>query len=146
MLSDDTGTRAFRAIWKVITGRNVTDNYDLGEAGNLLAAIEFDTGRIERVVRGFGVRQEQLSRHPDTGEALLGAILPDWRAALDMVTRAGRLFPMVPFQHWDIALTDSGPVVLEVNTTGGTNILQWASGRGLYDEEMRAFVARHARA
>ncbi len=145
VLSDETGVRPFRAVWKVITGHNITDNYSWGEAGNLLAAVDLDTGQVERVVRGYGMHQEVLTRHPDTGAELVGAILPDWKDVLELVTHGAHLFPMLPFQHWDIALTERGPIVLEVNVTGSTYILQYASGRGMYDEQLQAFVARHAR-
>jgi hypothetical protein len=145
VLADDTGIRPFRALWKVIAGRNVTDNYLWGEAGNLLAAVKLETGQVERVVRGYGMQQEVLTRHPDTHAELVGIVLPEWERTLDLVTCGARLFPMLPFQHWDIAFTERGPVVLEVNVTGGTYILQYASGQGLYDEQLRAFVSRHAR-
>jgi hypothetical protein len=45
--------------------------------------------------------------------------------------------------HWDIALTDRGPQILELNDIGGTQIPQM-HGRGLLTEATRDFLKRHA--
>lgn len=45
--------------------------------------------------------------------------------------------------HWDFALTDKGPVILELNDLGGTIAAQ-IHGRGMLTEEVRAFLQRHA--
>jgi hypothetical protein len=45
--------------------------------------------------------------------------------------------------HWDFALTEQGPVMLELNDIGMTLGPQ-IHGRGLLTEETRAFLRRHA--
>lgn len=142
VLVDENGPRPFRATWKIVANGNITDNYHWGRAGNLLGAINLDSGRLWRVVRGYGMAQECLTHHPETGAELSGLILPDWPMVLDLVCRGARLFPMLPFQHWDVALTETGPVVLEINVTGGTYMHQFASGEGLYDPVLQRLVAR----
>ena len=46
---------------------------------------------------------------------------------------------------WDIALTDKGPMILELNDVGGTEIAQ-VHGRGLLTLQTREFLKRHANA
>ncbi|HEX4174147.1 MAG TPA: hypothetical protein VHY82_16915, partial [Acetobacteraceae bacterium] len=41
---------------------------------------------------------------------------------------------------WDIALTDRGPVLLEVNWGGDLNLAQLAYGRGVLDSEFAAHL------
>lgn len=143
VLMHDEGPEPISATWKVVVGNNMNDNYDGGRTGNLLASVDIRSGRVERAVHGYGPALKLFPEHPDSHRPLAGLQLPDWPAALELVKRGARAFPMLRFQHWDIALTAAGPEVLEVNVTGGLDGIQFASGRGLYDERLRNFVARY---
>jgi hypothetical protein len=46
-------------------------------------------------------------------------------------------------QGWDIALTDRGPVILEVNVNGAMRLPQLTRQGGLYDDEMKVFLAKY---
>jgi glutathione synthase/RimK-type ligase-like ATP-grasp enzyme len=59
---------------------------------------------------------------------------------------AARALPGLRVQAWDIALTDRGPVLVEVNIGGDFNLPQLAHATGLMDERFRAFVDRCANA
>lgn len=48
-------------------------------------------------------------------------------------------FAPIRYQSTDIAITDAGPVVVELNYGGGFDLPQYASGRGLLTPEVRAF-------
>ena len=54
-----------------------------------------------------------------------------------LVKEAARLLPGIRTQSWDIALTDAGPVPLEVNFGGDLNLAQLAAGAGVLDETYR---------
>jgi hypothetical protein len=45
--------------------------------------------------------------------------------------------------HWDFALTSEGPMILELNDMGGTEIAQ-VHGHGLLTQETREFLKRYA--
>jgi Sugar-transfer associated ATP-grasp len=124
-----------RALAKIATGANPADNY--WRAGNMLAALDTTTGEIKRVVRGAGADLIVCTAHPDTGAALVGTTLPDWVRLRSLVTQAACVFPGIRTQSWDIALTDRGPVCLEVNYGGDLNLAQLAEGRGVLDEAYR---------
>lgn len=74
-------------------------------------------------------------RHPDTGRPIVGTPIPDWADLPALVTEAARLLPGT--QSWDIALTDAGPVPLEVNFSGDLNLAELAAGAGVLDETYR---------
>lgn len=143
VLLHDHGPEIIGATWKIIVGNNVNDNFHDGLTGNLLGMLDLDTGRLMRVVSGMGFAQKVLETHPNTGHRFLGVQMPDWDEALAIVGRGARLFPQLRFQHWDIAFTDSGPVALEMNVTGGLHLLQCPSSRGTYDIKLREFVSRY---
>ncbi len=63
-----------RAVAKIATGSNAADN--LWRQGNMLAAIELETGIISRVVRGTGVEMSLNEVHPDTKRPIAGTLIP----------------------------------------------------------------------
>lgn len=146
VLADEkTAPRIHRAFWKLATGANISDNYNGGRTGNLAAALELTSGRIMRVINGTGLALREIERHPDTGERLAGLAVPDWPAVRSLVLRAALLLPKLRFQHWDVALTDAGPVLLEVNLFGtqGGELSQLLEQRGLIDDDMQSMLQRH---
>jgi len=142
-LNGPQGAKPVRAAWKIAVPPNHVDNFHMGEFGNLVADIDLKTGEIGRVVDGFWPRARLLTEHPVTGRTFKGFKLPGWRRVLEICAEAGAVFPMLKIQHWDFAFTDQGPVILELNDMGGTQIVQ-LHGHGLLNEEMREFLKRHA--
>lgn len=131
----------YRAIWKVPRQFNIIDNFESGTLGNLLAAVDIDDGRVLRVIQGYGLSLKNLACHPDSGLSFDNLILPDWSEVKDTVLKAARLLPRFGFQHWDVALTDQGPVLIEVNlfSAGGTELSQLVEGRGLLEPRLLAY-------
>lgn len=134
------GPRIHRAVAKIATGQNPADNF--WRAGNLLGAVELGTGHVMRVVRGTGAEIAVNSAHPDTGQPIVGTPIPGWRELVVLVEDAARLLPGIRTQSWDIALTDRGPVPLEVNFGGDLNLSQLAYGAGVLDEGFSAHLRR----
>lgn len=133
-----SGPQVFRCIWKVATGHNVIDNFDGGRTGNMVGAVDVQTGRVFRVVAGY---QSRGTRHPDTGVELNGFLLPDWSEIVDVVRQASSQFPGLLAQGWDVAITPRGPVLMEVNWLGGVDIPQISYDRGFLDSDFREFLA-----
>jgi len=119
VLTDTSEPELLSVVWRVPTGTNMTDNFDVGTTGNLCAAVDLDSGEIGGVFQGVGWRNLRRDDHPDTGEALAGFRLPDWPRARDLCLDCARHLPGLRLQHWDIALTGRGPVLLELNVLGG---------------------------
>ncbi len=138
----ESGAKLHRVIWKIPVGRNITDNYQHGVAGNLIAAVDPESGTAAAPVLGIGLDCRTVERHPDTNALLAGFRLPRWDHVKDVVLRGTRAFPGLRWQHWDIAFARGGPTPLEVNlyAGGGTDIAQLSHGKGLLDETLSQLV------
>ena len=126
------GPLIHRAAAKIATGHNPADNF--WRTGNMLGAIDPANGCIARVVRGTGMDQTLNETHPDTRNSLLGTRIPAWKRLVDLVCEAAAVFPGIRTQSWDVALSDQGPVLLEVNYGGDLNLGQLAHGKGVLDD------------
>ena len=133
------GPQVFRACWKVAAGSNRADNF--WRNGNMLAAVTKETGAVTRIIRGTGPMQEEITQHPDTGATLLGTTVPCWQEALELARATARILPHVPLIGWDIAVTGSGPVLVEANNTPDFRLVEMCERRGAYDDELKEFLA-----
>ncbi len=133
-----TGPIIHRAVAKIATGRNPADNF--WRRGNMIGAIDLRTGQIARVVRGTGADLAVNPLHPDTGRAIIGTAIPEWDDLATLAKEASRLLPAIRTQSWDIAVTDEGPIPLEVNFGGDLNLAQLASGAGVLDEAYKSHL------
>jgi hypothetical protein len=132
------GPEPFRSLWKIAANGNIADNF--WRSGNLLGDIDIETGRVTRVVTGYGPSQTEVDSHPDTGEQLRGIHLPDWKETLDLCRASASAFSGLKLQAWDIAISEKGPVLVEVNIGGDFNLPQLASGKGILDRRFRKFL------
>lgn len=91
---------------------------DNGEAGGIIVPIDLATGRMQRGMstREYGVYYD---KHPDSGTALKGSLLPRFHEALECTRAALDVYPRIAFAGSDIAFTESGPVVIEMNVEPG---------------------------
>lgn len=130
------GTAKVIATWfKVGRAGKCVDN--AGSGGNVDAAIDPETGRIYNVIQFDGWRKtNKIDCHPDSGTLLEGVVIEHWDVIKSEVTRFQQAFPFCKAAGWDIAITDDGPVIIEVNDfwdrTG-----QFFIGKG-WREEIRA--------
>ena len=139
----EAGAKPIRAVWKIAVEPNHVDNFSLGKYGNLLADIDLASGEVSRVVSGFWPKTRLHREHPVSGKVLEGFRLPGWEGVLDACRKGGRIFPLMRIQHWDFALTEQGPLILELNDLGATEMLQ-LHGHGLLTPETRAFLKQYA--
>jgi hypothetical protein len=125
-------------VWKVPDSRNMADNF--WRDGNCLGAIDSATGAVERVVGYVDRIPKELSKETAMGSAMLGRKLPRWQEVIDLCVTGARIFAPLRFQSWDIALTESGPVVVEVNPGSSFVLSQIASGNGFLTDEFLEFL------
>ena len=130
--------KVFRACWKIPTGSNVADNY--WRPGNLLAQIDLASGRVQRVTSGTGLDLTEHTHHPDTKAQLVGMEVPNWTRLSQTAAEAARLMRHMPLIGWDMALLETGPVIVEMNEKPDFFLNQLADGRGVLDEELTTFI------
>jgi hypothetical protein len=137
------GPRVIAAVWKIVTGANMADNFVL--PGNLLGAIDLESGALTRIVGGSGPDETEHETHPDTGGRLLGFRLPDWPLLMDTVRAAAAAFPRLGYQGWDVAVTPRGPVLVELNSASDMSLWQRAAAKGMMNDRFRAILSGRGR-
>ena len=132
-----TGPQVHLAFWKIARVHNITDNFCMGETGNLLAWVNKQTGTVERVVSGLWPDGQAVTQHPDTGQTIAGTTLPDWQAAMTMCLAAAVHFPGLKLQHWDVAFCEEGPVLMELNTEADLGVPQYLGQAPFINQTIR---------
>lgn len=136
---DGDDVRVILPVLRIPTVGNSTDNFSEGANGNIVAPIDLASGRLGRGRMSASRSWPEIVnvvRHPVTGERIEGLLVPFWEEACSLVIRAQKATPMLKTLGWDLAITDSGPIVVEANTGYGVNILQVAYDRGVRNEIM----------
>jgi len=67
---------------------------------------------------------EYFENHPTTGIPLVGYEIPMFGEALELCKRAAAVFPEVGYVGWDVAVTQSGPVLIEGNALPNYTLCQ----------------------
>ncbi len=129
------GPRLTKAVWKINIGREDSDNFRHGASGNLLAAIDMQSGKVTRVIAGTGLEQTTDPAHPVSGKPLVGFTIPCWNEVKALACDAQQAFPGYLCPGWDIAICPDGPKILEVNFMGDIDLPQHAHRRGFLDDE-----------
>jgi alpha-L-glutamate ligase-like protein len=94
--------------------------------GGVGAGVELASGMTTRAV----LRNRLVTRHPDTGERLVGFRVPYWDQILDMAQRVARAVGL-GYVGVDVVIDRTrGPLLLEANARPGLAI-QIANGQGL---------------
>ena len=131
--------KVLRACWKIPAGDNAADNF--WRAGNILARLDLETGRVIAAVRGTGLGLSEPTHHPDSGAPILGAAVPNWRAVTETALGAAKVLPDLALIGWDIAPVDGGALLVECNQAPDFILPQMADARGILDDEFNAFLA-----
>lgn len=97
-------------------GRNGKCVDNAGDGGNVDACVDIDSGKLKYVIQYDGVRNiKNITHHPDSNNLLEGVVINNWQQIKKQVACFQKSFPYIKAAGWDIAITESGPVVIEVN-------------------------------
>ncbi len=113
--------RLLDAYFRLVVGDSVTDNISDPEtglfSGNILATPNLDSGSVESAwaPNADGVGYSEITRHPGTGREVIGFTVPDWSEVRALVIKAATAFVPIRVVGWDVAITPSGPVLIEAN-------------------------------
>ena len=97
---------------------NVVDNFN---HGGLFTTIDKDGVIRKPAVDKSGNIYEI---HPFTGTKILNFKIPFFKETIEYVKEMALKIPEVAYVGWDIAITDSGPLVIEANPFPGHDIYQ----------------------
>lgn len=73
---------------------------------------------------------KDVAVHPATGATIVGVQLPYWPEVLALVTKAHESIDNLHTVGWDVAILESGPVIVEANWRYDIDILQVAYKKG----------------
>lgn len=87
-----------------------------GGGGNVDVCVDFETGEIKFPIQfdGWG-KIKDIEKHPDSGTQLNGVMIENWDSIKKEVIGFQQAMPFCKAIGWDIAITDDGPVVIEMN-------------------------------
>jgi hypothetical protein len=117
---DRNGSVRVPIAWlRLIAGAGPFDNFNFGASGNMVATVDLATGQIDHVLApgepGRGV--VEAWRHSATGALFADFTLPFATEIRDLVVRAARAFTPLRTIGWDVAITETGPSLIEGNVT-----------------------------
>ena len=114
---------------------------DNTSAGGLVIGIDLLTGHA---FRDYATHEYGLSRfyeHPDSGFKFKDLIIPNWLNIQNEILELANKNIILNLTGWDIAITNNGIVVIEINTLFGIDGLQSASG-GLKNKFMENYTVK----
>ena len=103
---------------RIGNGKTV-DNLNAGG----MAVLVGEDGRISTV--GADKDGVAYETHPMTGVTLKGTPIPFYQESVDMVKAAAAAIPELGYIAWDVAVTETGPLLIEANHFPGHDIYQF---------------------
>lgn len=101
---------------------------DNGSQGGIMLALDRETGQPIHGVALMDYGNKKLSLHPDSGYQFSKFYLRDWSNFRSVIISIAERFTTLKLAGWDFAITDTGPVVIEVNTFFGIDHAQAGGG------------------
>lgn len=100
-------------------GHAKSNGVDNAHTGGLEAIIDEDTGKVLFAIaideKGFSKR---VTEHPDSGVSF-DFVVPRWDEVVSRCKEIGRAYPELRYFGFDIAVTDDGFKILEINSLSG---------------------------
>lgn len=107
------------SLVRIGRGDSIVDNL---HSGGMAANVDLATGTIE--TNGADRSGFMYEKHPETGVVLKGFKIPFFEEGMEMVKEAIRSKNVQGYLGWDLAITEEGPKLLEVNLGPGADGLQ----------------------
>lgn len=110
---------------------------DNASSGGKLCRLNIDSGKIDSPAYSYQGDRENVN--PDNGIVYMGFQIPFWLEILRMAHELASKMLRIRYSSWDFALTEDGPVLVEVNHDGGIGIHQIANQYG-FRQRIRELV------
>nr|WP_235584468.1 sugar-transfer associated ATP-grasp domain-containing protein [Massilia sp. MS-15] len=131
------------ACLRIVVGDSEVDNFSHGESGNLVSAIDVESGRL---ITAIGSRSRRWPRmvdvphHPASKARILDVRMPHWDEVIALVRKAHGTIGGLHTVGWDVAITTDGPLIVEANWRYDVDILQVAYKKG-FREVIDGYIA-----
>lgn len=119
------------------------DNFG-GGRGGLSFLIDIETGKLSHGARiSTKGGKEEIDRHPDTQELLLGLTVPHWNKIKADLLNTVVKNPFLKYVGWDVLVTKDGFSVIEINSFSGVSVFQVHQPLPAFDPRIEAFYQYH---
>ena len=105
---------------------------DNAGSGGVLAGVNVKTGIVE--TDGFDEFGSNYTNHPDSQVAFKDYTIPDWDNLINLCIKLAEREDSFGYLAWDMAFTENGWVVIEVNEVGQFLLPQMVYQKGLKNE------------
>ncbi len=110
LVDADGVPHAIYAVFKMGINGRVVDNYGLH------GPIDLETGEfLYPAHSGDTTADISYTEHPYSHTPLIGMVLPYWKEVIKMAEDAALVIPQMRYVGWDIAVTPTGPAIIEGN-------------------------------
>ena len=106
------------AALRIGGGNSVVDNF---HSGGMAVAIDLDTGVV--LTDAANMEGEFFKVHPVSGVEFKGFVVPYFKEALALVREAHEKTGIEGYLGWDIAISEKGPMLVEINHNPGAMLL-----------------------
>ena len=122
IVTDLAGDEVHIAYVVLKTGNNgsVCDN---SGQGGLICAVDKEKGIVTGIASDDCIAHYYV-KHPYTGVTFDGFQIPLFKEAIAMCKEAAHVVPQIRHIGWDVAITLTGPVLIEGNSFPGTDLCQ----------------------
>ena len=133
IVARDGHPQIIAAVFKLQPGSVGVDQLIHGAVG---CWVDLESGRLGR--GRTRTDRADASVIPGTDRPFAGFELPPWSGVKELALRAAAAFPWARAIGWDVAMTASGPVLIEGNERWSPSLIQMPAPRGLMRGEFQA--------
>lgn len=94
--------------------------------GGICVSVDIDSGELAE--RGFDRMSQIFQEHPTSKVPFAGYQIPRWKEVIALAKKVQSDFDFYPLLGMDIAITEKGPVVIEINSGYDNVDLEQATG------------------
>ena len=110
---DGTDVHVLEAVLRMGNGADV-DNYG---RGGMYTVLDEKTGIAP--YGAFDKFANTFTEHPQTGTSIVGFQVPLYDEVLSTLDTVARVIPQIPYVGWDVAISTTGPAIIEGNYNTG---------------------------
>lgn len=111
-------THIVSAMFRIGNGKHV-DNFN---SGGMVSPVDEKNGIV--IQPAIDKKKKLYEIHPITKTAIKGFKIPYWNEIIEMCSNAAKQIPEIGYIGWDVAITSTGPVLVEGNEFPGHDIYQ----------------------
>lgn len=114
-------SKLIAATMRMPVGASKVDNIG---SGGMAVSVETSTGTLVGPAVKKGIETGWYIKHPNSNTPIQDVKLPFWTEVNSLVIKAHNLVPDIPSVGWDVAILETGPVLIEGNTGWDSELIQ----------------------